>query len=50
MDLENCKIELERLRHVERDNAKLRDSMKEMDGRMTTLNDKLMDVERTNQA
>ena len=47
-DLENAKIELDRLRHVDSDNNKLRDQMKDMDSRLATLNEKLIDMERQN--
>ena len=47
-DLENLKIELERLRHVEGDNGKLRDTMRDMEGRISNLNDKLIEMERAN--
>ena len=44
--MENCKIELDRLSHVESDNQKLRDTMRDMDARIANLNDKLIDMER----
>ena len=40
---------MDRLRHFEQDNAKLRDQMRDMEHRQMTQADKLTDMERLNE-
>ncbi len=46
--LDELKVEMDRLRHVEADNGKLRDQLRDMEHRIASLNDKLSDMERAN--
>lgn len=46
--LDELKVEMDRLRHVEADNGKFRDQLRESEHRIASLNDKLSDVERAN--
>jgi chromosome segregation ATPase len=46
--LDDVKIEMDRLRHVEGDNGKLRDTMRDMEHRIGMLNDKVVEMERSN--
>jgi len=46
--LDELKVEMDRLRHVEADNGKLRDQLRDMEHRNASLNDKLIDIERAN--
>lgn len=46
--LDELKVEMDRLRHVESDNGKLRDQLREMEHRMAELNDRIADMDRVN--
>ena len=46
--LDDAKVELERLRHVEGDNGHLRDQLRDMESRIAQLNDKISDMDRAN--
>ena len=46
--LDEAKVELDRLRHVELENGKLRDQLREMEHRVAELNDRVTDMDRTN--
>ena len=46
--LDDVKIEMERLRHVESENGTLRDQLRDMEHRIAQLNDKVNDMERAN--
>ena len=48
--LDDVKIEIDRRRHVESDNGKLRDTMRDMEHRIGMLNDKVVDMDRVNQS
>ena len=46
--LDDVKIEMERLRHVESDNGNLRDQLRDMEHRIAQLTDKVSDMDRAN--
>ena len=46
--LDDAKVELDRLRHIESDNCKLREQLRDMEHRIASLNDKVSDMDRAN--
>ena len=46
--LDDAKVELDRLRHIESDNGKLREQLRDMTQRIDSLNDKISDMDRAN--
>lgn len=46
--LDEVKVEMDRLRHVEAENGNLRDQVRELEHKAATLNDRINDLDRTN--
>lgn len=46
--LDELKVEMDRLRHVESENGKLKDQLRQMEHRIAELNDRINDMDRTN--
>ena len=46
--LDDVKVEIDRLRHVDGENGGLRDQLRDLEHRIATLNDKISDMDRAN--
>ena len=46
--LDDVKVEMDRLRHVEAENGSLRDQVRELEHNVAKLNDRINDMDRTN--